>query len=369
MTATSDAISEQLLATATLTEAPLLLRMGDQLLALHSNSPALLDTIAAYFSHIVETTAAAEQADIEVIAIDGPNPELDLPFRDWPREEGKSGRKDAVIDLDDARLVRKVRTGLVFLQRQQRPIAAGELSAHPNQLINFINSQHMNQLQQQGWLICHAAGLTAAEHGIAIAGFSGGGKSTLLLHLMEAEHARYVTNDRLFIRHRGIGTAMTGIPKLPRINPGTIVHNPRLRQLLSARELDRLQSLHADELWHLEEKYDAHINDLYGPQRIVDGGELRDLVILNWGRHHASPTQLQKVSLGERRELLHAVMKSPGPFFQDRQGQFLTGLEQARPADYLAALEGVQLWELTGRTDFDQAVAAIHRDILTPCHG
>lgn len=367
MKPSSDDISKQLLADNPLTGSPLVLRMGDQLLALHANSSSLLETIAKYFSHIV-VHDTSEQADIEVIAIDGPNPELALPFRDWPREQGKQGRKDAIFDLNDARLVHKVRTGLMFLQRQQRPIAAGRLSSHPNQLINFINSQHMNQLQQQGWLICHAAGLTVGEHGLGIAGFSGGGKSTLMLHLMEAEHACYVTNDRLFIRQQGAGVTMTGIPKLPRINPGTIVHNPRLRKLLSQRELDYLQSLPAAELWHLEQKYDAHINDLYGPQRIVESGALRDLIILNWGHDRDEATQLREVSLSERRELLHAIMKSPGPFYQNRQGDFLNGLEQPKPADYLAALEGVQVWELTGRIDFEQAVATVHRNILESCH-
>lgn len=367
MKPSSDDISKQLLADYPLTGTPLTLRLGDQLLALHTNSPALLTTIANYFSHIVVHTKT-QQADIEVIAIDGPNPTLDLTFQDWPREQGKHGRKDAVIDLDGGRLVHKVRTGVMFLQRQRRPIAAGALSSHPNQLINFINSQHMNHLQQRGWLICHAAGLTAGDHGLAIAGFSGGGKSTLLLHLMEAEHACYVTNDRLFVRQQGDGVAMTGIPKLPRINPGTIVHNPRLRKLLSQCELDHLQSLPKAELWHLEQKYDAHINDLYGPQRIVEGGKLQDLIILNWSHDREERTELKAVSLSERRELLHAIMKSPGPFYQNRQGEFLTGLEQPKPADYLAALEGVQVWELTGAIDFDQAVAAVHRNILASCH-
>ena len=58
---------------------------------------------------------------------------------------------------------------------------------------------------------------------LGIAGFSGGGKSTLMLQLLDNDEVSYLTNDRLFI-HAGSGQIMArGIPKLPRINPGTIV--------------------------------------------------------------------------------------------------------------------------------------------------
>ena len=116
-------------------------------------------------------------ADIEVIAVERPaldiEESLGVRFVDWAREPGKKGRKDAYVDLTDGRLVRKVRTGLLFLQRDGAVIAAGPCRQHPNQVINFVNAQYMNRLQQQGWLICHAAALTANERAIGFAGFSG----------------------------------------------------------------------------------------------------------------------------------------------------------------------------------------------------
>ena len=86
-------------------------------------------------------------------AHDGPE------FIDWAREPGKTGRKDSYLDLDGGRLVRKVRTGMVFLQSAGERIAAGPCLRYDNQVINFINAQYMNWLQNQGWLICHASGL------------------------------------------------------------------------------------------------------------------------------------------------------------------------------------------------------------------
>ncbi|MEW8430705.1 MAG: HprK-related kinase B, partial [gamma proteobacterium symbiont of Ctena orbiculata] len=196
-----------------LAERSLQLATGDCGLVIRSNSLPLLDRLAGYFHHLPKSQIAAP---IEVVAIEGGELKTGLPFIDWRREAGKSGRKDAYVDLADGRLVRKVRTGMLFLQSERWRIAAGPCIAHDNQLINFINSQVMNWLQQRQWLICHAAGLLLNGKGIALAGFSGGGKSTLMLHLMEQPESRYLTNDRLFLRRQGVGVEAVGIPKLPR---------------------------------------------------------------------------------------------------------------------------------------------------------
>jgi hypothetical protein len=43
-----------------------------------------------------------------------------------------------------------------------------------------------------------------------------------------------------------------GIPKLPRINPGTIVNNPRSNNLIPMSRRQELTSLPQTELWDLE---------------------------------------------------------------------------------------------------------------------
>ena len=47
---------------------------------------------------------------------------------------------------------------------------------------------------------------------------------------------------------------MSGIPKLPRINPGTALNNPSLRSILSPERRAELEGVDAGELWSLEEK-------------------------------------------------------------------------------------------------------------------
>jgi len=327
----------------------LYLALGECTLRLRSNSTELLTLLADYFSHVVCEPLAH---DIEVIAIERDAPELDIDFIDWKREPGKTGRKDSYAELPGARLVRKVRTGMMFLQSERQRIAAGPCLKYNNQVINFINSQYMNWLQNRGWLICHAAGLVYREKCLGIAGFSGGGKSTLMLHLMDDDEVAYLSNDRLFV-HAGSGQALArGIPKLPRINPGTIVHNKRLQGLIPAQQRKALLQLPAAELWELEDKYDVHIDRIYGSDRIIPEAPLSAFLILDWQRDGERELQVERVDLTVQRDLLGALMKSPGPFYQHPDGIFQQDTAVFDDASYLAALEQVPVYVARGRVDF-----------------
>ena len=328
------------------------LDLGGYTMRIRSNHLAMLDCLAKYFSHVAP---GSSKPDIEVHVIDRKVIDSGLVFTDWAREPGKTGRKDTYFDIPGARLVLKVRTGMLFLQSDSAIIAAGPCLQNDNQVINFINSQYMNWLQLNGWLICHASGLEVRGHGVGLAGFSGGGKSTLMLNLLEENSVNYLTNDRLFIRSNNNTVQARGIPKLPRINPGTIVHNARLHKLLSKQRRDELLQLPAEELWHLEEKYDVHVEQVYGPKRISTEADLQAFVILNWQRDSAEETRVTAVDIGQRRELLAALMKSPGPFYQHADGSFHSDTAAFDEQSYLDVLDGVTIYEITGQIDFDAA--------------
>jgi HprK-related kinase B len=345
-----DTVSAALLGGATLSERTLTLVMGECALRLRSNSSELIERLAGYFSPVV---GVVEQPDIEVVAVEREAPELGLRFVDWKREPGKTGRKDSYFDLPGARLVRKVRTGMVFLQSGTQRIAAGPCLRYDNQVINFINAQYMNWLQQRGWLICHAAGLVHAGRALAIAGFSGGGKSTLMLNMLEDPAVNYLTNDRLFINLEDGAVQAMGIPKLPRINPGTIVHNPRLQPLIPAPQREALQAMPAEALWRLEDKYDVMIDRLYGHGRITPKAPLAAFLVLNWERDSGQPLALEAVDLAGRRDLLGAIMKSPGPFYQYADGRFFQDETPLDAQAYLDMLAGIPVYEASGGVDFD----------------
>jgi len=335
---------------AVLSSAALHLGVGDCSLRLRSNSSALIDSLSYYFSHVV---IAPCSPDIDIVAVERDPPELGVAYTDWQREPGKTGRKDSYLDLDGARLLRKVRTGMVFLQSMNDRIAAGPCLRNDNQVINFINAQYMNWLQNRGWLICHAAGLVRDGRCLAIAGLSGGGKSTLMLRMMDHPGFSYLTNDRLFIR-RGDGfTGALGIPKLPRINPGTIVHNPALHGLLTKQKRDAFLAMPPEHLWNLEDKYDVQVARVYGPGRICARASLSAFLVLNWERDSDRPLRVEWVNLAERPELLAAIMKSPGPFYQFADGRFYARDMAPDPATYLQNLDAIDIFEASGGVDFD----------------
>lgn len=336
----------------------LYLSIGGFCICLRSNSSSFIQQLGRYFAHVRTEEC---HANVMIEAYDCQVVNLDLDWRDWAREPGKKGRKDAYIDLTDGRLLLKVRTGMLFLQSQEALIAAGPCCDLDNQVINFINSQYMNWLQQHDWLICHASGLDVQGHGLGIAGLSGGGKSTLMLGLMDFPDVRYVTNDRLFIIREQDAVLGRGIPKLPRINPGTIVHNPKLHDLMDAQRREHLLSLPGQELWHLEEKHDVMINEIYGDDRIEDEMELKSFLVLNWSHESNEPLQLNTVNIRTRTDLLPAIMKSPGPFYQFADGSMYQDSMQLEEQAYIDALEGVTILEVSGGVDIPHLTQELYQ--------
>lgn len=329
---------------------PVCLTVGGFVVEVRCTSKTLLAELLRYFQHVI---SAPSDADMTVYVLG----EAELPFgvayTDWTREPGKTGRKDAICDLENGRLVLKVRTGIQFLQSPGWAVAFGPTETYPNQVINFINTQILNHFQREGWAACHAAAVRNADKGLAISGLSGGGKSTTMLRLMEIAGTQYVTNDRLLVENTDDQTNALGIPKLPRINPGTIVTNARLSGIIDEEREEELRKMEPDELWHLEEKYDLFIDDIYGPGRISHRAPLTDFWVLNWSRDSEAPTEVKHADLNKRPDLLSAIMKSPGPFFQRLDGRFWTDSSPMDTEAYLLALSGIQVWEITGHIDFD----------------
>ena len=348
----SESMAVQLLKDKPLLKRKLVLDLAGYKVAIVSNSAELLKRLQAYFAHVF----GSGKADVEVVCIESAEVDAGFSFIDWKREPGKTGRKDAYHDLVDGRLVLKVRTGMLFLQSAAQRIAVGPCIEFDNQVINFINAQYMNWLQQHGHLICHASGLVMRERCLAIAGFSGGGKSTLMLHLLAKPGVSYLTNDRLFLSEQEGELIAIGIPKLPRVNPGTIVHDPLLRPILSAKRREELLALPQQQLWQLEEKYDVDVQQVYGENKIKQQQQIDGLLIINWSFNSEEPCQIEKINISQRQELLSAVMKSPGPFYQFSDGRFFSDEMQLDKQQYLQKLKQLNVYEATGKVDFEIAM-------------
>ena len=334
---------------------------GSWRIDIESNSEALVERLRDYFDAFDEGQASRPPA-LVVRAHQVPEPDLGISFIEWSREPGKQTRKEAFIDLADGRIVRKVRTGMQFLVGKDLRVAIGDCLANDNQVVNFINFQYTSFLMNRDLALCHAAGVVLDGRGLAMAGISGAGKSTLALHLMSSG-LDFSSNDRLLVGPGRDGIEMTGVPKHPRINPGTAIANPDLESVLSPTRREALRKLPRDELWALEEKYDARVDRLFGSDRITLHAPCVAFLLLTWSHRNDAPARFERVELSERGDLLDAIMKSPGPFYLPESGPAPTGYVPPAPAPYLAALDGLPAFEASGGVDF-AAAARFVRELL-----
>ncbi|MDX1347710.1 MAG: HprK-related kinase B [Thiomicrorhabdus chilensis] len=337
-------------------------------LEVRSNSQALLETLRHYFAGLSEWSSTSNLSQAQAIFVYQSdvlqNAIQQTEWQDWRREPGKTGRKDAVADvrLDEhpVRLLHKVKTGMLFVQpapftEAVSPMAFGPAETHSSQIINFVLTQYLNHHLRHQWLLGHASALQIHNHGLAIAGLSGGGKSTLMLHLLE-EGQHFISNDRLLMKQQDDGSlTMRGIPKQPRINPGTIVHNPRLQGLISTAERERFLAMPSESLRALEQKYDAPVDQLYHPDCYQAEAQLDALFILNWQAQSELNTHVTLVDIGQRSDLLPAIMKTPGPFYARDEHGFLANGFEPEPQEYQTLLQHCRVYEITGNIDFEDA--------------
>jgi len=319
---------------------------------IRSNSAALVEALTANYA--LYAAGAAGRPDVEVTLLEAPPPEIDAPLEVYPPGPGKTVIKDEYADVADGRVLRKRLTGMVFLVGDGISMAIGPCLENRNQAINFVNNRFIQWNLDRGYLLCHAAGTALGSRGLALAGMSGAGKSTLALDLLAAG-CDFVSNDRLLIRRvDDAGVEMRGVPKLPRINPGTILHNPQLRHILSPDERRALKELPPEELWKLEQKYDADVQRWFEPGHVRIAAPLTAAAILTW-RHGGGPAHVHEVDLAERCDLLRALIKSLGVHYRVPEDYPQPHFSEDA---YLAVLGGVQVVEITGGVDFPRAAEA-----------
>lgn len=328
------------------------LRLGDLGVTVRTNSPELKAKLADYFRDFLDVAGGAP-AETTIIALEMEPPKLDLPLAEKAPEPGKSKVKEEFADLSDGRIVRKRLTGMVFCFGGELHLALGPCLANHNQVVNFVNNRYIEHLVKRGALLFHAAGVAVGGAGLALAGFSGMGKSTLALHVMQLG-ADFVSNDRLMVERAGGRLTMHGVAKMPRVNPGTVLHNPSLAPVIPDEEREGFEELSPDELWTLEHKYDAFIDECFGPGRFRLISPMAGLVLLNW-RRDAGPLVARRVNLAQRPDLLPAFMKSVGLFFE--MDARMSGRDFSEAA-YLNLLDGCPVLELSGGVDFEAAARA-----------
>ncbi len=326
-------------------------------IVVRTNSGSLASQLRSYYASFAAAPALPFiDSDLEIAVLEANEPSLGVRLREQPAEPGKHRVKEAVAELPDGRIVRKLRTGMQFLLAGRRYVAVGPATTHLNQVVNFVNNLYIGIRLSQGCLLGHAAGLVFEERGVAIAGKAGAGKSTMALRLMN-RGATFVSNDRLMLHCDGAMARMLGVPKYPRVNPGTVLGNPRLHHLLDDRVRERLNALSDDALWWLEDKLDVPVEEIYGVARFKLEAKLDLLMVMTWSLDGECPCRVEFASPERRRTLIGHLMKNPGLF----ASHLLPVSASDRPEEgrYDEVLRGVPILEASGRIDFERAAEAV----------
>lgn len=286
-------------------------------------------------------------------------PDFSLPYRytQAPPTATQRKIKHEYVDLPEGRVVHHLRTGMHYLIGSQQNCIIGPCLQYKNQVVNFINSRFINNKVDNGYLLGHAAGVTANGRGMVIAGNSGAGKSTLALHML-TNGANFVSNDRVLLHHNS-DTHFYGTVQQPRINPGTAFFNPNLKNILSPEYCKQLEHMDTEALWKLEHKYDALIPECYGRHRFIPHAPLSGVAIINWN-HNTQPIIFEELTAEDATEYLGCIMKKNDALHVP------TNKDYTEPAinDYIQALDDTPVFIIRGGVDFSKAT----KNLLTFLH-
>ncbi len=327
----------------------LYISLDDVVIKVLINNFNLEEKLKSYFREFI---VHRSDPDIEITAIEAPVPHLShCNLNKKEPDAGKSVVKEEYLDFDDGRIVRKCLTGMVFFFDGCDNLAVGPCVANSNQIVNFINNRFIEYRLKEGLILLHASGICNDNKGIAISGFSGMGKSTLALHLLNY-NLKFVSNDRILVQDAQDADnvlRMVGVAKYPRINPGTIINNKKLRPILTKHEIEEYESLSEDELWKTEKKYDLFIDEVYGKDIFNISSPLHTLIILNWHRDSTEETTLKEVNIFERRDLYPAFIKMPGLFYING----VSTNSDFNVENYIKIISKCEILEVTGKLDFE----------------
>jgi HprK-related kinase B len=245
-----------------------------------TNSLRVASRLTTYFGAYL--AAGGDPARLVVLQAE---PEYDAArLQPWTRPS-QPGRepKESYYDARGTRYILKNRTGVLITIGKRGAVIAGDVERHVNQVVNLIGTLFGISLLDQGYAMLHASAVVAAndDQAAIFLGNSGSGKSSLALQLIEAGGYDFVSNDRVLLKAGRRGVHVVGLPKKPRVNPGTLLASRSLMSLVPADKRPLYEKLSPADLWRLEEKTDIDVGRMLGARERLDAW-LRRAYSLEW---------------------------------------------------------------------------------------
>ncbi len=102
-------------------------------------------------------------------------------------------------------------------------------------LMRVVRELAMAASLARGGLLLHGAAFAIGGRGVVLAGPRRAGKSTLLLHALQAAGALFISNDRVLARQDQGHVVLRGMPTIVNLRPGTLAMFPAVSSRIRAR--------------------------------------------------------------------------------------------------------------------------------------
>jgi HprK-related kinase B len=327
------------------------LRIAGRNVLLSIDNASLLEEMHQYFLPFVTSDiTTGDESTINVYGINAQPYFNSAASVDIPRGNGRPSKAEA-YEQNGVRIIRKKRNGVVQYIHRDMFCVVGDLVSYSDELIKAVCLALGRSFWREGYITVHGSAVAKNNVAIVFAGTSSGGKSTLALNLVDRGYD-FVSNDRVMVgRSSGYPRAL-GVPKWPRVNPGTLLSIPRLRQTLVTPEKEaRYLKMKPKELWDLEEKHDVRVDWIYGTDRLDLDCLLRTIYILCW-KNNGEPMRQQVVSAEEGGRLLSPTIKYEAQY---------PALPPVPSASALAAqLRNIRIIKITGGFDIPGLASTVH---------
>jgi HprK-related kinase B len=291
----------------------LALNFGACTIAVETQEDAILARLRRYFRGFAEEMDGSHRPRTRICVIEEPPAEIDPEMIAW-----SEGSKETFRDVDHSRLIRKVRTGVSIIIQDDTWSSVwtmrGPVGRNFSQLVNLIGSAYGLEIMDRAGAMVHASAVSlGGSRAVAVMGQSGMGKSSVAVRLME-QGFDYISNDRVVLEPSLLRPSVLahGLPKLPRVNPGTLLSGEKTRLLLDVGSRDRYEGLSREQLWQVEDKHDLEVERVLG-RRWLLSGELSVALVLSW-RHDGQGLHLQRLTADQALLELKLVRKTFGVF-------------------------------------------------------
>ncbi len=286
------------------------LAMAGVTVRLYADRPEVAHGALRYFAPIV--AADASEGAVIYAVHDVPHVEMDR-LVDIAPKPGRTA-KEAVYEDAEGRVVFKRRSSVAIVVRPPEYFIVGDLGRQRQQVYNLVGHVLARGFLDQGFVMLHASAVWKPGRGVAFGATSGGGKSSMALAMVERGF-QFVSNDRLFVRPTAAGVEMLGMPKWPRVNPGTLLRLASLQPLLTPEERATVTALPPGELWALEQKHDVDVEATYGAGTIVTRtAPLDELYLLRWAVGVEGDVGVRELPPDARSPALLPLRKGLGPY-------------------------------------------------------